>query len=155
MDFLDPKKRKAHNRRILIGYGLIGLLVSMISILLLMQAYGYTYNFRTGNISQNGLLFVDAHPQPASLYVNDELKGITDQRLVLEEGVYNMSLQREGYHNWEQTVVLKGGVIERFFYPFLFPIEIESADVERFSRRPDFVTQSPDRRGLVVQVRNF
>lgn len=152
MDFLDPKKRKSHQKRLLIGYALMAILVGMVSILLLLKAYGYTYNFRTGDISQNGLLFVSAHPRPATLYLNNELKGTTDKRLVLEEGVYNISLQREGYHNWERSVVLKGGVIERFQYPFLFPSEIESNDLELFSSRPDFATQSPDRQWLIVRL---
>lgn len=152
MDFLDPKKRKSHQRRLFIGYVLMAVLIGMVSILLLLQAYGYTYNLRTGSISQNGLMFIDSHPVPATLYLNGKLKGVTDQRLVLQEGKYAISLQQTGYHNWEKTIDLKGGVIERFLYPFLFPAEIESSDIELYATQPSFVTQSPDRVWLVAHV---
>ncbi len=152
MDFLDPKKRKQNQIRLFIGYGLMAILIGIISGLLLLQAYGYTYNIRTGDISQNGLLFVDAHPEAATLSLNGNPKGITDQRLVLPQGTYDISLQRAGYHSWEKSIVLKGGVIERFTYPFMFPVDIVSSDVQLFSSQPDFVTQSPDRQWLVVRV---
>lgn len=129
----------------------MAILVGMISILLLLQAYGYTYNFRTGNISQNGLLFVDAHPLPATLALNGENNGLTDKRLVLKEGEYDISLQRDGYHAWEHSIVMKGGVIERFLYPFLFPVNIESNDAELYTSQTSFVTQSPDRQWLVLR----
>lgn len=151
MDFLDPKKRKQNQIRLFIGYGLMAVLIGIVSILLLLQAYGYTYNFRTGDISQNGLLFVDAHPVQATLTLNGDVKGLTDQRLVLKEGRYDISLDREGYHSWTKSTVLQGGVIERYLYPFLFPAEIESSELDLFSRQPEFVTQSPDRQWLVVR----
>ncbi len=151
MDFLDPKKRKSHQIRLYIGYGLMGILISFISVLLLFQAYGYSFNVRTGNITQNGLLFASTNPINASMYVNGELKGVTDQRLILKEGIYEVSMQSEGYHNWEKSFVLEGGEIKRFQYPFLFPAEIVSNDVALFAEKPSFATQSPDRRWLVIQ----
>jgi hypothetical protein len=152
MDFLDPKKRKSNQRRLFIGYGLMAVLVTMVSVLLLLQAYGYSYNIRTGNITQNGLLFVDAHPVPATLLLNGESRGLTDKRLVLTEGKYDIALQRDGYHSWNTSVLIKGGVIERFLYPFLFPVDIVSTEVELFSGQPSFVTQSPDRQWLVTSL---
>ncbi len=151
MDFLDPKKRKAHNTRLYIGYALMGVLITMIAVLLLFQAYGYTFNIRTGNISQNGLLFVDASPQQANVVINGRLRGQTDQRLILDEGSYDISVEREGYHSWTQTVLLRGGFIERFQYPFLFPVNPETADAFLFAGQPPFTTQSPDRQWLLAQ----
>ena len=152
MDFLDPKKRRAHLIRLYIGYGLMAILVGMIAILMLFQAYGYSFNVQTGDITQNGLMFVDAHPLPANLTLNGVNKGQTDQRLILPEGTYSINLSRDGYRDWNHDVALAGGKIERFVYPFLFPNEIETENVQLYATKPDFATQSPDRQWLLVQV---
>lgn len=159
MDFLDPKKRKAHRRRLFIGYGLVGILIAMVSVLMLFLAYGYSFNISSGKITQNGLLFVDASPTQANLFVNDEFKGATDKRLVLKEGQYDIELRRTGYETWRQSLVLRGGAIERFQYAFLFPENPQSNEVGFYSKQPKFATQSPDRQWLIVQppgaVREF
>lgn len=152
MDFLDPKKRKAHQIRLYIGYGLMALLVGIVAILMLFQAYGYTFNLKTGDISQNGLLFVNSNPVPSTLTLNGQVKGQTDQRLILPAGTYTMQLNREGYREWRRDVVLDGGKIERFVYPFLFPEQLETSNVQLYSSKPAFATQSPDRQWLLTQV---
>lgn len=152
MDFLDPKKRKAHQTRLYIGYGLMALLVGMVAILMLFQAYGYSFNIKTGDISQNGLLFVNSNPVPATLTLNGEVKGEVDQRLILPAGTYSMQLNREGYREWRHDVVLDGGKIERFVYPFLFPTDLAIAATRSYDTKPAFATQSPDRQWLLVQV---
>lgn len=152
MDFLDPKKRKNYQIRLYIGYALMAVLVGMVSILMLFQAYGYTFNVETGNINQNSLLFVDAKPLPAQLYVDDELKGETDQRLILPEGNYSLRLAREGYHDWNRNVTLRGGVIHRYLHPFLFPVNLETTEAELYSTKPAFSSQSPSRQWLLTQI---
>lgn len=149
MDFLDPKKKRWHLIRLYIGYVLVAIALFLASLLLLFAAFGYGINRATGEVTQNGLLFVDAHPQSARMYINGQDRGRTDGRFVLEAGKYNLELKRDGYRNWKRDFTLHGGNIVRLVYPFLFPQTLESTDIRAFSAQPDLVTQSPDRRWIV------
>lgn len=150
MDFLDPKKRRAHTIRLFVGYCLVATALLLGSILLLFAAFGYGINRTTGEVIQNGLLFVDAHPQAARMYINGQDKGETDGRFVLEANTYNLELKRDGYRSWKRDFTLEGGNIVRLVYPFLFPEKLTSKDVQPFAVTPDVVTESPDRRWIVI-----
>lgn len=152
MDFLDPKKKRHHLIRLYIGYVLIGLIIAMGSIILLLQSYGYGVDRKTGQIIQNGLVFVAAQPEQADIYLNNKLvKSRDTARLVLPEGSYTLELKRDGYRSWKRSFNLLGGSLERFVYPFLFPEKLEPVEQQRYATPPGFATQSPDRRWLLVQ----
>lgn len=149
MDFLDPKKRRARNIRLMIGYCLVAIALLLASILLLFAAFGYGINRSTGEVIQNGLVFVDAHPEQATMYLNGEDKGGTDGRFVLEAGTYTMELRRDKYRSWKRDFVLDGGNIVRLVYPFLFPQTLVNRDLYEFTALPDMVTSSPDRKWII------
>ncbi len=151
MDFLDPIKQRQHRIRLYVGYVLMVVAISLVSLLLVLQAYGYTFDLQTGAINQNGLVFVDAHPERADVYVNGELKGATDQRLIMPSSKYDISVRRAGYRTWEKTINLLGGKIERLVYPVLFPESLVSRETQLYAEKPVFSTQSPDRRWLIVR----
>lgn len=150
MDFLDPKKKRSHIIRLYVGYVLVTIALLLASVLLLFAAFGYGINRSTGEVTQNGLLFVDAHPQAARMYINGQDRGETDGRFVLESGTYNLELKRDGYRNWKRDFTLHGANIVRLVYPFMFPEKLTSTDIRPFTAQPDLVTESPDRRWIVV-----
>lgn len=150
MEFLDPIKKRQHRIRLYVGYVLMVIAISIVSLLLVLQAYGYTFDFQTGDIDQNGLVFIDAHPEQADVYVNGELKGPTDQRLIMPAQKYTINIRREGYRPWEKSINLLGGKIERLVYPVLFPETLDSKETQLYAAKPPFATQSPDRRWLIV-----
>ncbi len=150
MDFLDPKKKRAHTTRLFVGYALLTAIISLVALLLVFQAYGYNFNLQTGNITQNGLVFVDAHPQPANVFLNGQQKGTTDKRLIMPADNYKLELKRDGYRTWQREFTLLGGTIERLVYPFLFPEKLEPKEVQLFAAEPAFASQSLDRRWLVT-----
>lgn len=150
MDFLDPKKRRSHTIRLFIGYCLVTLALILASLLLLFAAFGWGINRTTGEVIQNGLLFVDAHPQAATMYINGQEKGQTDGRFVLEAGNYTLELKRDQYRPWKRDFTLEGGKIVRLVYPFLFPVSLDNRDLLPFSTPPDMVTESPDRRFVLI-----
>jgi len=152
MDFLDPKKRRSHNLRLLLGYGLIAVALLLASVLLLFIAFGYGINRSTGEVTQNGLLFVDAHPEQATIYLNGQNRGGTDGRFVLESGKYTLELQRDKYRTWRRDFMLEGGSIVRLVYPFLFPETLTSRDVLAFASGPDIVSSSPDRKWILSHL---
>jgi hypothetical protein len=152
MDFLDPRKRKAHNIRLMIGYILVAIAVGLGGWLLLKLASGYGVDTKTGDIVQYGLLFVDSKPGGASIYLNDELKGTTSARLVLPAGTYKLTLKKDGYRNWERSVTVNESSVARYIYPFLFPNEPQITTLKTYSKPIPLITQSPDRRWLLVQL---
>ncbi len=149
MDFLDPKKKRAHQKRLFIGYGLIAIALGIATTILVFAANGYEVNRKTGAITQNGLLFVDGHPDSAQILINGVDKGQTSSRYVLEEGNYTLKLQRDGYRPWTHNFTLEGGSVERFAYPFLFPATLTSKDIQLYASAPDVVSTSPDRHWIV------
>lgn len=151
MDFLDPKKKRAHRRRLAVGYGLMASLITIATLVLVFTSYGYDIDRRTGTIIQNGLMLLDAKPETAEILINNEKKGTTSNRLVLPEGNYEVELKREGYRSWKKSVILEGSSIEQLVYPVLFPAKLVSKSIQSYDSMPSLATASPDRRWLIVQ----
>ena len=152
MDFLDPRKRRAHSIRLMVAYGLVAIGIGLGGYLLLKAAEGYEVDPRTGSITQNALLFVDSRPGGADIYINDSLQSPkTSARLILPVGDYKLTIKKEGYHSWERGVTLNAKAVTRYVYPSLFPLESMIEDLKAYSKNPPLITQSPDRRWLLVQ----
>lgn len=121
MDYLDPKKEARHRIVLFTGYILIAIAIAIATIILLYQAYGFGLG-KNGTVIQNGLTFFSSHPNPASIYVDNQLKPVvTNTRLVLPAGIYDIKLARDGYRDWQRKIELDGGSVEHFDYPFLIP----------------------------------
>lgn len=153
MDFLDPRKRRAHTRRLLIGYVLMAIAITLGAIILVYGAYGYGFNTKTGGIVQNGLLFVDSQPGGADIYLNDQPQNSkTSARFVLPAGNYKITLKKDGYRSWERTFALTEHSIARYVYPFLFPLKPQISVLKNYSTAPPLISQSPDHRWLLIEV---
>ncbi len=152
MDFLDPAKKRAHTRRLYIGYALMGIAIMLTAVILLVLSNGYDVDRKTGKVIQNGLIFLNATPDSADIYLNGKANGTTDERITVPEGKYAIELRREGYATWKKTIQLDGGNIERLVYPRLFPSKLSTAVSQTYSGIPAFSTQSPDRRWVLVAL---
>lgn len=152
MDFLDPKKQKAHRMRLRIGYVLVATALLLATTILLYQAYGYRIN-REGQIIQNGLVFVSSNPTGAAIFANGQrLDKNTNQRLSLVAGQYTLELKREGYHTWKRGITVEGGSVQRFLHPLLIPMDLRTSSVKKYDQAPSLTTQSPDRRWLLIHT---
>jgi hypothetical protein len=152
MDFLDPNKNRAHTTRLLIGYILVAIAVAMAALILLFQSLGYDVDRRTGQVIQNGLVFLSTKPDTASIYLNGQLnRSRTNTRLPIPAGQYKVELKSANYRDWKRSFYLEGGKVERIDYPILFPIKLKTADTQLYSAAPGLTTQSPDLRWLLVQ----
>src|SRR5687767_3789876 len=151
MEFLDPKKQKAHLIRLAIGYVLIGTALILTTVILLYRAYGF--GISNGEVIQNGLIFVSSRPNPADLYVNGQKREeTTNARLLMQAGQYTFELQRDGYRSWKRAINVEGGAVVRFDYPVLFPAKLTAETTRKYDVRPALATQSPDQRWLLVQA---
>ncbi len=153
MDFLDPRKKRRHQIRLLIGYVLVTIAIALTATILVYWAYGYSFNRQTGNVVENGLLFLDSKPGGATIYLNGKGQNSnTSARLILNAGTYELTFKKDGYLDWQHKVVLDGRSVTRIVYPLLFPKEPKPQNIKSYSSVPTLVTESPDRRWLLVLV---
>jgi hypothetical protein len=152
MDYLDTAKQMRQNILLFIGYILVAIAIAIATILLVQHAYGYGFGLgKQGTVIQSGLAFFSSQPNPAQIYVNNSLyPSTTNTRLYLPENIYNIRLSRAGYYDWKRTIEVDGGKVEHFDYPLLTPKTLTTNKVQTYTAPPSVVTQSPDRRWLLV-----
>ena len=151
MDFLDPKKKRAHKIRLYLGYALVAFALTIGSAVLFFEARGFDRDWKTGEIIQNGVVYVDAHPEQATVYVNGKEEARTDARLALPAGDYTFEYTRQGYRTWKRAFKLIGSQLERLNYAFMFPEKLETKEIRSYTSAPGFATQSLDRKWLITQ----
>lgn len=155
MDYLDPKKKKAQRIQLMIGYVLLGIAISIATVVFVYLANGYYIDRETGVVIQNGLIYVDSRPETANVFLNGvQQNGTTDARLVVPEGVYDIELRRTGYKSWNRNLRLEGGKLRRLTYARLIPEELNAESVVSLATLPSAVSQSNDKRWLVLAYSN-
>lgn len=81
-----------------------------LSILLIAKASGLVFNFKAKTIEKTGLIVVTSNPKNAYLYLNGEYQSQTPAKLeYLLPGLYQIRVEKEGYHTWEKTEKLEAG----------------------------------------------
>lgn len=158
MDFLDPKKRKAHTRRLFLGYGLMTVAIGLGAVILLYVASGFGVD-RSGNLFQNGIVFLASSPDQAQVKITNtdntfSKTVVTSDRLTLKADEYNFQFLKKGYRPWDRTIELRGGSVERLVYPLLFPDKLITTNKKLYNSEPGLVTQSPDKKKIIVQQPN-
>lgn len=155
MDFLDPKAKRNHLIRLIIGYGLMAVLIGIATFILVFQAYGFDVDRKTGEVIQNGLVFVDSAPDGATIKFNEkEQKEKTNNRFALPSGQYALSISKGDYRAWNTNFTLDGGEVERFTYPLLLPNTLTPQEIQQYDAAPTFTTESPDRRWIIMNQGN-
>lgn len=154
MDFLDPKKKRAHTIRLFVGYFLVAVAIAFGTLVLLFASFGYGVD-RHGRVIQNGLLFVSSTPSNATLQVDGignatSKRDNTDTRMTLEAGQYRLTITKDGYRTWQKNIALEGSSVERVDYPFLFPSQLVTKNLKEYSQKPSLINTSPDRHWLIV-----
>lgn len=149
MDFLDPDKKRAHQKRLFLGYFLIGVAIFLGSLILVLLSYGFDVDRKTGQVIQNGLIFTASAPESARIYLNGKDSGETDKKLTVPAGKYTLELKRDGYRSWKRSFTLEGSTIERLVYPVLFPEKMNTQNQKEYAATPAFSTQSLDRRWIL------
>lgn len=137
-------------RLLFVGYALIGLAIGIASTLLLYQSYGYGLG-DDGDLKQSGLVFVSSQPKGATIYLNGKTASDkTDARLAVESGTYRLSLGLQGYREWQRSITVNGGDVQRFDYPLLVPTQLKTTKIGSVLSQVTIATQSPDRRWVLL-----
>ncbi len=152
MDFLDPLYNRRHIRRLYTGYALVAIAIVLAVTMLLLIAYGFQLN-KEGKVIQNGLLFASSKPEGVNVYIDGiNSDKLTNTRMNLPEGSYELELKRSGYRNWQHRVEIIGGKILRYDYPLLIPETLTTTTLQTLTAKaPGIVTVTPDKRWLLLQ----
>lgn len=156
MDFLDPHKRRNRQIRLMIGHSLMVVLVAFATYIFYSFAAGYDYDRKSGEVIQNGLLYIDSAPSNALIKINGQVHNSkTNTRLSLPGGVYTVEISKDGYHDWKRIFELEGGKVVRLSYPLLFPKELSQEELFVAKAPLQLSSQSPDRRWIVLMENNI
>lgn len=154
MEFIDPKLKQKHDKRLKIGYLLLTILVGLATYILIMTALGYQLFQKDGQVIRNGIIFLDTKPVSADIFINGiKESSNTDVRLTLPESEYEIILRAEGYKDWTKRVTLDGGQVLFINYPRLLPNIFKSDELKSYSGDgKGFFTQSPDKKWILYQA---
>ncbi len=89
------------------------LAIAFLLILALIIAYarGYRLDLYKKSLTPTGILSIYSNQKAAKIYINGELKGVTDININLPPGKYHVEIKKEGYTSWRKTVKLKGELV--------------------------------------------
>lgn len=133
------------------GYVFLTIAIALGTTLLVRAASGYGFDTKTGEIVENGLVFLDSHPGNAEITLNGAYIGEnTSARKVLTAGEYRLKLSKPGYHDWTRNFTLQEHSVAHYVYPFLFPKTLNQTVLKKYPAPPALVSVSPDRHWLVV-----
>lgn len=84
-----------------------------IFVAIVAYARGYRLDFRRQGapLTSTGIISVSSSPNAAKIFINGELKGVTDTSLTMPPGKYTVEVQKDGYMAWKRTITLKGELV--------------------------------------------
>lgn len=94
----------------------IGILVGLIA-----YARGYRFDLANRLVRSTGIISVTSNPKAAKIFINGELKGVTDTNITLPPENYLVEIKKEGYTTWSKKINLKGELVINVD-PVLFPV---------------------------------
>ncbi|MEK7177732.1 MAG: PEGA domain-containing protein [Patescibacteria group bacterium] len=89
--------------------------------IVIIYARGYRFDIEKKSLKSTGIISATSNPKAAKIYVNGELKGVTDTNLTLPPDNYWVEIKKEGYTSWSKNINLKGELVINID-PVLFPI---------------------------------
>jgi hypothetical protein len=89
--------------------------------MVITYARGYRFDLEKKSIKSTGIISATSNPKAAKIYLDGELKGVTDTNLTLTPGNYLVEIIKDGYTSWTKKINLKGELVINID-PVLFPI---------------------------------
>lgn len=79
-------------------------MVFLFALVVAIFARGYKVNKETLGLEASGLLVVKSEPDGATISINGEVKGVTDDNLSLVPNTYDVSVTKDGYTTWSNRI---------------------------------------------------
>lgn len=84
---------------------------AVVLAIVIAYARGYRFDIKKRLVKSTGIISVTSNPKAAKIYVNGELKGVTDTNLTLPPDNYLVEIKKEGYTGWSKKINLKGELV--------------------------------------------
>jgi len=93
----------------------------IVLITIIGYARGYRFDLEKRSVKSTGIISATSNPKAAKIYINGQLKGVTDTNLTLSPDNYLVEIKKDGYTSWSNKINLKGELVINVD-PVLFPI---------------------------------
>src|SRR3989339_82846 len=80
-------------------------------VMIIAYARVYRIDLKQKSMTPTGIIAISSSPKAAKIYINGELKGVTDTSLTLAPGQYTVVVKKDGYIDWTRTIILKGELV--------------------------------------------
>ena len=91
-------------KRFWVLVGIVGLLAAA-SVIIVLFARGYKFDFSNGSLEKTGMILVKSRPDGAKVFLDGELVTATNNPIQgLKRGKYNLKIIKDGYFEWEKRV---------------------------------------------------
>lgn len=74
-------------------------------------AKGYRPDLKNRQIQGTGLLSITSYPKSARVVINDKLTTVTDDKLYLTPATYNIKIEKDGFHPWTKSTIIKSELV--------------------------------------------
>ncbi len=96
-------------------------LFATVLAIVIIYARGYRFDLEKKSFKSNGIIAATSYPKAAKIFINNELKGVTDTNLTLPPGNYLVEIKKDGFTSWSKKINLKGELVINVD-PVLFPV---------------------------------
>jgi len=136
------------------------LLFAVATPLILLYAWGYSFDWQTKRIALTGGLYLKSTPDDAKIYLNDKLSGETNtlvRRLAPKE--YQVKIVKDGFHPWTKKLKVESKIVTDARNILLIPFEpkveiVNEVLPENFSLQ-DFISQNESDSIFYIQVPSY
>ena len=84
---------------------------AVILVAIIAYSRGYRVNIWKNEVTSNGLVAVTSSPKGAKIFIDGDLKGVTDTTVYLQPGTYNFTIIKDGYFTWKKIITVKGEIV--------------------------------------------
>lgn len=138
------------------------LIVLITTIIIILYAKGYTYDFSSKKIETTGVIKITSTPSDAQVYINGSYKGQTPFSLFnLSPQAYTIQVKKDGYLEWSTKQSVIGGQILPL-YPILYPIQLTPERIETtalidktFVTNHTYLYSTKDTHGFSIYMHSF
>lgn len=83
----------------------------LILFLVIALARGYRFSFQERSFTSTGIIAFNSAPSDASIYVDEEFIGVTEDDISLPPGTYSVRMTKDGYTDWSKDVTVRGEIV--------------------------------------------
>lgn len=107
----------------------IGGLLAGASVVIVLFARGYKFDFQNGNLEKTGMILAKSRPDGAKVFLDGKLLTATNNPIQgLKKGKYDLKIIKEGYFEWQKNIDVQEGFVTEVnallipFSPSLTPL---------------------------------